>query len=179
MDRDGVINYDYGYVFQHKDFHFRDKIFELVQYANKRKYSVIIVTNQSGIGRGYYAEDDFEELNNWMLEKFSEHQCKIDAVYYCPDHPVHGIGKYKRDSDYRKPKPGMINRAIKDYNISATESILIGDKMSDIEAGFSAKISKLYLFDPDYENSRKSLVSDIEHTLICSLSNVFSKFGVG
>ena len=137
LDRDGVINNDYGYVFKKEDFHFTKDIFQLVKIANNNNFKVIIVTNQAGIGRGFYSESDFLILNNWMINKFKEKEAFIDKVYFSPYHPTHGIGAYKKDDFSRKPNPGMLMQARKELDINFSNSILIGDKISDIEAGMA------------------------------------------
>lgn len=98
LDRDGVINVDYGYVYRCENFHFIDGIFELVAAANELDFLVVVVTNQAGIGRGYYSEDNFQVLTRWMKDQFSLKNSKIHAVCFCPDYPVHGVGKYLRES---------------------------------------------------------------------------------
>ena len=148
LDRDGVINVDHAYVHHPKDFQFIEGIFELVAAANKAGYLVVVVTNQAGIGRGYYTEADFHALTEWMREQFTLHGARIDAVYFCPFHPEHGISRYKRDADCRKPKPGMILQAADEQKIDLSRSLLIGDKMSDIEAGISAGVATNILFNP-------------------------------
>ena len=138
LDRDGVINIDLGYVHKPDNFHFIDGIFDLVNAANQKGYLVIIVTNQAGIGRGYYSEKEFNLLTDWMRNKFKINYGRIDAVYFCPFHPEYGIGSYKKESNYRKPAPGMFLKARNDFDIDFTKSILIGDKISDIKAGIEA-----------------------------------------
>ena len=143
LDRDGVINIDKGYVFRRTDFEFIDGIFELVLAANSAGYLVIIVTNQSGIGRGYYTETDFQALTVWMLNKFQVRGLLIADVYFCPYHPVHGKGKYKIESYERKPAPGMIIKAANAHSIDLEKSIMVGDKLSDMIAGKNANIGRL------------------------------------
>tara|TARA_Y100000739_G_C20517933_1_gene422692 strand:+ start:398 stop:931 length:534 start_codon:yes stop_codon:yes gene_type:complete len=147
LDRDGVINFDFGYVSSIERFAFKPDIFDLISKANRLTYKVIIITNQAGIGRGLYSEDDFKSLNNWMLNKLKENMCFIDDVYYCPYHPTKGIGGYLRNSYDRKPKPGMIIKAAHKHKINLKKSILIGDKNTDIKAGISAGINDLYLIN--------------------------------
>jgi D-glycero-D-manno-heptose 1,7-bisphosphate phosphatase len=151
LDRDGVINVDHAYVFRKEDFQFNEGIFELCWEAKSRGYSIVVVTNQAGIARGYYSEDDFQKLTDWMTGVFDAKRCQIDAVYFCPYHPEHGVGVYKRDSNLRKPKPGMILRAAIDLNIDLGESLLIGDKLTDIQAGLTAGIKKNLLFIPSHD----------------------------
>lgn len=140
LDRDGVINIDHGYVHRREDFHFIHGIFELILEANRLGYLVVVVTNQAGIGRGYYTEDDFHALTNWMREVFDQRGAHIDAVYFCPDHPEHGIGKYRRESSFRKPNPGMMIQASQDLDIDLSKSLMVGDKVSDMQAARAAGI---------------------------------------
>ena len=116
LDRDGVINKDFGYVYKKEDFIFMKGIFNLIKVANKNGYLVIIVTNQSGIGRGMFDEEDFLNLMQWVRNEFKNQDCYIDGVYYCPYHPQAIIPKYRKVSDLRKPNPGMIIKAIQDIN---------------------------------------------------------------
>ena len=143
LDRDGVINIDSGYVYRIAEVEFVDGIFELVAAAKHAGYLVVIVTNQSGIGRGYYNEADFHALMNWMQARFVERGGQIDAVYFCPYHPEHGIGTYRRDSDCRKPAPGMLLQAQRELDVNLAFSIFIGDMPSDMAAGFAAGVGLL------------------------------------
>jgi len=158
LDRDGVINEDKGYVCRQEDIVFVDGVFDLVATAKRRGYLVLVVTNQAGIGRGYYSVNDFNLLMEWVAERFSEKSGALDGIYFCPDHPVHGIGVYKRNSLCRKPAPGMLLSAIQDWNIDAGNSVLIGDRMSDIQAGIAAGVGVSLLFKPGYgENYRPAI----------------------
>lgn len=145
LDRDGVINVEKNYVHKIEDFEFIDGIFELTKYFQDNGYLIIVITNQAGIGRGYYTDEDFHKLNDWMIDQFKQKGILITEVYYCPFHPTHGIGEYKKDSFDRKPNPGMILKAARKYNINLSESILIGDKEGDILAGNNAGIESNYL----------------------------------
>lgn len=148
LDRDGVINVDYGYVSLPEQIEFIDGIFELCRHAKTLGYLLIVITNQAGIGRGFYTEADFHQLTHWMRGMFEREGCAIDAVYFCPTHPVHGVGDYRRESSRRKPNPGMILEALEEFKIDATQSILVGDKLSDIESGRAAGIACNVLFSP-------------------------------
>lgn len=145
LDRDGVINQDHGHVGKIEDFHFIDGIFELCQKAQKAGYLIIVVTNQAGIAKGYYSEEEFLELTKWMENEFLKKGIKITKTYYCPYHIDAIIEKYKQDSYDRKPNPGMLLRAIKEFNIDPEESIMIGDKESDMEAAKSSNVRKCFL----------------------------------
>ncbi len=151
LDRDGVINVDHAYVHTKESFDFIDGIFELVRQARELDYLVIVVTNQAGIGRGYYSEDDFLVLTDWMKAEFVARGTFIDGVYYCPSHPVHGVGKYLTDSSMRKPAPGMLLKARDEFEIDMANSIMVGDKRTDMEAGEAAKVGRLLWLNPDGE----------------------------
>jgi D-glycero-D-manno-heptose 1,7-bisphosphate phosphatase len=153
LDRDGVINLDHAYVHKPDNFEFVDGIFDLCRFAKRHGYLIFVVTNQAGIGRGYYTERDFWSLTEWMMEKFREKGCAIDKVYFCPSHPEHGIGKYKTESTFRKPGPGMILQARDEFNVDLGRSILVGDKESDISAGITAGIQTNVLFLPEETES--------------------------
>lgn len=146
LDRDGVINIDHAYVYKQQDFQFVNGIFELCQSAKTLGYLIFVVTNQAGIGRGFYSEQDFAQLSAWMCQVFNEHNASIDKVYFCPHHPEYGLGQYRIDSPMRKPNPGMILAAQHEFNVDLAMSLLIGDKESDIEAGINAGVGCNLLF---------------------------------
>ncbi len=128
FDRDGVVNRDFGYVYQQEDFIFMDGIFELLDFFKKQNYLLILVTNQSGIGMGYYTEEDFLTLNEFMQNEIKKKLgFNFDRIYFCPHHP-------DDNCLCRKPKPGMIQKATKDYKINLAQSILIGDRIRDVQA---------------------------------------------
>jgi D-glycero-D-manno-heptose 1,7-bisphosphate phosphatase len=140
LDRDGVINHDAGYTSSIEKFQFIDGIFDLCRTAKQLGYLIIVVTNQAGIGRGYYSEADFLKLTEWICEHFKAEGAPITEVFYCPYHPEHGVGEYKKDSYDRKPNPGMILRAAEKYKIDLPQSIMIGDKDSDMQAASKAGV---------------------------------------
>ncbi|MEA3330240.1 MAG: D-glycero-beta-D-manno-heptose 1,7-bisphosphate 7-phosphatase [Campylobacterota bacterium] len=142
LDRDGVVNIEKDYLYKIKDFEFIDGIFELCKYYQNIGYDIFIVTNQSGIARGYYSEDDFSILNSWMRNEFLKNSIEIKKVYYCPHHP-----DISGECSCRKPHAGMLLEAKKDFNIDLENSILVGDKERDIEAGLNAGLKETYLFD--------------------------------
>jgi D-glycero-D-manno-heptose 1,7-bisphosphate phosphatase len=145
LDRDGVINEDRHYVHRIEDFHFIDGIFDICRAAIDAGLAIIVVTNQAGIGRGLFTEQQFHVLTDWMNARFADQGVTIDQVYYCPHHPIYGTGHYKLDCLCRKPKPGMILRARDDHGISLRNSILIGDKEWDIVAAKAAGIGTTVL----------------------------------
>ncbi|MDR1008392.1 MAG: D-glycero-beta-D-manno-heptose 1,7-bisphosphate 7-phosphatase [Campylobacteraceae bacterium] len=136
LDRDGVVNVDKGYVYKKKDFIFTDGIFEVLRHFQRCDYLLFIVTNQSGIARGYYSENDFLSLSRYMLKEFNDNGITITKIYYCPHSP-------EANCECRKPKPKMLLDAQKEFDINMSVSWLIGDKISDIEAGLRAGVQNL------------------------------------
>lgn len=145
LDRDGVINIDGDYVSTVEDFQFLDGVFDSCRIILSQGYKIILITNQSGIGRGFYTEEQFFELTHWMLHKFKEERIDVTDVYFCPHHPTDAAEPYKVDCDCRKPKPGMILQAKGEHNIDLTQSVLVGDRLSDIASGQSAGVGFMYL----------------------------------
>ena len=139
LDRDGTLNIDYGYVHKIDNFKFIDGAIDALRELKKMGYMLVLVTNQSGIARGYFSEEQFLQLTEWMDWSLAEQDVDLDGIYYCPHHPE-GKGEYKEDCDCRKPKPGMLLQAIKELKIDPTQSIMVGDKVEDIKAGISAKV---------------------------------------
>lgn len=140
LDRDGVINVDHGYVYRPENFEFVEGIFSLCEAAQRLDYLLVVVTNQAGIARGYYSEAEFFELMGWVDRQFIQRGITLSAVYHCPYHPIHGIGPYKRESEDRKPRPGMLLRAALDLNLDLGNSVMIGDQLTDIEAAALAGV---------------------------------------
>jgi D-glycero-D-manno-heptose 1,7-bisphosphate phosphatase len=145
LDRDGVINVDHGYVSQVDDFEFIDGVIEACKKIKDKGYLLVVITNQSGIARGYFSEEQFHSLTEWMDWSLADRGVDLDGIYYCPHHAQKGVGEYKVDCDCRKPKPGMLLSAIHDLNIDASNSILVGDKVSDLQAGIAAGVKNNYL----------------------------------
>lgn len=170
LDRDGVINVDHGYVHHWDHFEFVDGIFELSRAAATNGYRLIVITNQAGIGRGYYSEYQFHRLTTWMCNKFSKEGAPIDRVYFSPFHPTKGVGIYKKDDISRKPRPGMILSAQRDFDLDLANSILIGDKATDIQAGIAADVGTNLLFSKrpyDGLNSHPSkVIASLSEALI-------------
>lgn len=140
LDRDGVINVDSGYVHKIEDFQFLDGIFDICRLACAKGYIIVVITNQAGIGRGYYNVSDFNTLTKWMCKKFAAENISISKVYFSPCHPKHGLGHYKKNDYLRKPNPGMIVKAVEEFDLNLEASVLIGDKITDIKAGTSAGV---------------------------------------
>ena len=152
LDRDGVINTDHGYVGTRREFEYVDGIFDHCRYATDLGFLLFVVTNQAGIARGYYTERDFLSLTEWMCTTFREHGAPITKVYFCPFHPEHGVGEYKRESKLRKPGPGMILQAQTEFDIDLTRSVLVGDRETDIGAGVAAGVGCNLLYCPESQS---------------------------
>lgn len=140
FDRDGVLNENLGYVHRPEDFRWTRDAIPAVRWCNARGHLAIVVTNQSGIARGYYDEAAFHSLTHWMQTALRQDGAHLDGVYYCPHHPSIGDGPFTRDCLCRKPRGGMLRQAIQDYGIDASHSLLIGDTPSDMAAAADAGI---------------------------------------
>ena len=145
LDRDGVINREVGYLVRKEDVQFVDGIFSLCKTAQQLGYRLVVVTNQAGIARGLYTEHDYQTLMLWMSEQFRAEGIVFDGVYHCPYHPEHGLGEYKREHEDRKPGAGMLRRAARDLHISLSESVMVGDRCTDIAAAAEGSLSHAFL----------------------------------
>lgn len=145
FDRDGVLNHDTGYIFEPSKLKWIDGAREAVKAVNDAGYFAFVVSNQSGVARGLYDESDVQALHRWMADEMAMMGAHIDAFEYCPDHPEGTVEQYRRVSDRRKPAPGMITDLLGRFPVNADDSILIGDKVSDLEAARAASL-RGYLF---------------------------------
>lgn len=169
IDRDGVINRERNYVHRIGDFEFLPGIFTSLKKFNSLGYLIIIITNQAGIGRGIYTVEDYNKLTSWMLDEFENNGVEITDVYFDPYHPEHGVGKYKKESFDRKPNPGMILKASEKHAINLEKSVLIGDKLSDIQAGLNAGVGKLFMVSTGHK------IEDVVVPAECKLVNSIEK----
>ena len=145
FDRDGVLNVDVNYLYKIEDFCWIAGAKEAIKYYNMKGYYVFVVTNQSDVARGYYSEDDVTKLHNWMQTQLSQVGAHIDEFSHCPHHPDGIVEKYKLACECRKPQPGLLQNALNKWSVDKENSLLIGDKLSDIQAAEAAGI-KGYLF---------------------------------
>ena len=144
LDRDGVLNEDHGYVHRWVDFSWIAGAREAVAAFNRAGWLVVVVTNQSGVGRGYYTEAEMHALHAQMAEELAAAGARVDAFYFCPHHPEAAEEIYRHpDPPDRKPNPGMILRALAEWPIDRERSVLVGDKASDIEAADRAGVRAL------------------------------------
>ncbi|WP_051978622.1 D-glycero-alpha-D-manno-heptose-1,7-bisphosphate 7-phosphatase [Edaphobacter aggregans] len=145
LDRDGVVNVEVGYLHRVEDVRFVPGIFSLCRTAMGLGYRLVVVTNQAGIARGFYTEADFEALMVWMRGALRVEGVELDAVYHCPYHPEHGVGEYRREHEDRKPGTGMLRRAAREFGVSLADSVMVGDRCSDIAAANSAGLREAFL----------------------------------
>lgn len=145
LDRDGIINEEVGYLHRVEDVRWVEGIFPLATTATQLGYRLVVVTNQAGIGRGLYTEDQYQALMQWMRGEFVGAGAELAGVYHCPYHPEHGEGEYRREHEDRKPSPGMLRRAARDLALDLTQSVMVGDRCTDIGAANAAGVRQAFL----------------------------------
>jgi len=138
LDRDGVICEDVHYMKDPSQFKLLPKVGDAIRLLNEKNWKVIVVTNQSGIARGYLTLEDLQRIHQKMITELHKLGAFLDAIYFCPHHPTVGLRPYRKECNCRKPKPGMLFQAAKDFNINLKRSFMIGDKTIDIQAGKEA-----------------------------------------
>ena len=138
LDRDGTIIEDVGYLDDCSRIKFLPGAVEFIRLLNKSGYKVIVVTNQAGVAKGYFSEEKLQEINARLLAIISGLGAHINKIYYCPHHIEGTVEEYKKECSWRKPNPGMIKEAAREYDLDMANSFMIGDKISDIEAGYRA-----------------------------------------
>jgi rfaE bifunctional protein nucleotidyltransferase chain/domain len=153
LDRDGVINKDKAYVYRWEDFEFVPGAIEGMRHLQQAGYALVVVTNQSGLARGYYTEDQYQTLTTRLRQELATQGVTLDGVYHCPHHPLGSVADLATDCNCRKPAPGMILRAAQELKLSLPESLLIGDKSGDIQAARAAGVGRAYLVDSDNPES--------------------------
>jgi len=165
LDRDGVINKEVGYLHKISDFKFINGVFDSCNFFFSLGFKLIVITNQSGIARGIYKEEDFYKVNNWMINKFQEKGISILDVLYCPHGPNEGC-------ECRKPKPGLFLNAKKKYDINMKKSWMIGDKETDIEAANNAGITQTILVRSGHEIDEINTISTFTIDSILNAKNI-------
>jgi D-glycero-D-manno-heptose 1,7-bisphosphate phosphatase len=157
LDRDGVVNVEKEYLYKVEDFELIDGIVDVCLKYQNQGYVIIIVTNQSGISRGYYSEEDFDRLSMWMVEYLAAFGVKIAHIYHCPHHEsINGA------CECRKPNPGMLLQAQREFDLDMESSVMIGDNERDIEAAIAAGVKVSYLLS---QSAQPTKATKIIHTL--------------
>ena len=147
LDREGVINVDTGYVYLVDDFKFIDGVIDALLKLKQKGYLLVVVTNQSGIARGMFTEEQFMSLTEWMDWSLADRGVDLDGIYFCPHHPSEGSDQYRKSCTCRKPGPDMILDAVKHLDIDLTRSYMVGDKPSDMKAAINAGVAHKILVE--------------------------------
>lgn len=145
LDRDGTVNEEVQYLSDLTKFKLLPKVARAIKLLNNRGFKVIVITNQAGVARGYFGEDKVGEIHQEMKRQLREKGAYLDGVYYCPHHPTEGMGKYKKNCRFRKPNPGMLEKAAKDFDLDLNKSYVIGDQLTDIKLGNNAGCETILL----------------------------------
>ena len=167
LDRDGVINVDTGYVYEVDDFQFIDGVIDALLKLKQKGYLLVVVTNQSGIARGYFTEDQFMNLTEWMDWSLADRDVELDGTYYCPHHPQGTVEEYRQVCDCRKPHPGMFISARDFLHIDMAASYMVGDKIEDMQAAAAANVGTKVLVrtgkpvTPEAENAADLVINSL------------------
>ena len=156
LDRDGVLNKDLGYLSSIKEFKIYPFTGKAIKLLNDQGYLVILITNQSGIGRGLITLEELNSIHGYLKKIIKKNKAIIDDIYFCPFHPTHGVGKYRKETQDRKPGSGMIKKAIKKWKIDNNTSFMIGDKKKDLLCAQGAGV-KFY-----YKSKKKNLYTQLK-----------------
>ncbi|MGY3861118.1 D-glycero-beta-D-manno-heptose 1,7-bisphosphate 7-phosphatase [Aeromonas lacus] len=170
LDRDGVINKEVNYLHNICDFEFTENCIDGLKEIRNLGYEIVIITNQAGIARGYYSEQQYQKLTNWYRTRLKEEGVDILDIFHCPHHPEGRVESLSRECNCRKPSPGMIEQACAKYPIDLMSSILVGDKNSDMYAAIRAGIPLFFLVQTGYEVKKPVDTAVVSETLL-SVSN--------
>jgi len=160
IDRDGTINVNFGYISNPDDFKIYPGVKEGIRLLKEKGFKIVVITNQSGIARGYFSEETLEKIHEKMKSEISQEEDIIDAIYYCPHHP-------DEKCNCRKPNPGLIEKARKDLDIDTKKSFIIGDRMLDVEAGFKTHCKTVLVPENKEKVNIEMQESEIEPDYVC------------
>jgi len=146
IDRDGTISEEVGYINHPSRFRLFPYSAQAIKMLNENEWLVIVVTNQAGVARGYFTEDLIRQVHQTMAEDLKRENAHLDAIFYCAHHPTVGEPPYRTDCDCRKPKPGLIKRAVTELEIDLAQSWMIGDRYSDVELARNAGVKSAFIF---------------------------------
>lgn len=145
LDRDGVVNREVGYLHRWEDFEFLPGVLGAMRRLHAAGYALVIVTNQSGIARGYYTEADYQALTAQLRNALAAAGCPAAGIYHCPHHPAGTVAAYARECDCRKPRPGLLLQAARELQLDLPASLMVGDKLADAQAGRAAGVGRVCL----------------------------------
>ena len=163
LDRDGTIVEDVGYLHELDKVKFLPGASKAIKLINESGFKVIIITNQAGVARGYFTEEAVKEINKYIQETLAREEAFIDMIYFCPHHVEGIIEEYRKDCYCRKPNPGMIEKATREFSLDLKNSFVIGDKISDIEAGHRAGCRTILLTGEDHSHNEKEGTTISDH----------------
>ena len=161
LDRDGTIIQDRHYLRDVAEVAFEDRVVPALHMLVEADYKIIIVTNQSGIGRGIISIPEYQAVEQHLNQRLLDNEIPIAATYYCPNHPTEGKGEYQQDCGFRKPKPGMIFKGLEQFQLDPDQCFMVGDKLVDVAAGQNAKLKKSILVRTGYGAEQSKTTSDI------------------
>jgi len=160
IDRDGTINVNVEYLDNPENFQMYPGVGEGIKTLKDHGFQIIVITNQSGIARGYFNKETLDKIHERMKKELSEHETSVDAIYYCPHHP-------DEKCNCRKPNTGLFDQAVKDYNIDVTESFIIGDRMLDVEAGHKVGLKTLLVPEDKRKVEEEMKQSNVKPDFYC------------
>jgi len=164
LDRDGTIIEDSGYISRPDQIKFIPGSIEAIKMLKEAGFKVFVITNQSGVARGYFSEDMLQTIDKVMHRHILNGGTHLDGIYYCPHHPEHGVYPYKQECDCRKPQTGLIKKAVKEHNVDLAQSYMIGDHSCDMEAGANAGLKTLFLLTGHGEKEQTKVKHKPIHT---------------
>lgn len=162
LDKDGTINEDLGYLDHPDKIKLLPRSAEAIKLLNEAGYKVLVISNQAGVARGIVTEDMVQSIDKRLHKEVLKGGGYLDGIYYCPHHPEHGLYPYRSDCECRKPKNGLLKRASKEHNIDISASYMIGDKVTDIEAGNSLKARTILVLTGKGKEESKKILSDVQ-----------------
>lgn len=166
LDRDGTISEEVGYINHPSRLQVYPWAFQAIRLLNEKGLRVVVVTNQAGVARGYFKEELVLEVNRRLRDELVRGGASVDAIYYCPHHPSAGDPPYRQDCDCRKPKTGMLQRAVDEFGIELSRSFVVGDRYGDIELAYNAGAHSIFLLSGyglgEYEYQRQNWHSQPE-----------------
>lgn len=178
LDRDGTINQERNYLCKIEEFELISGVPQALKVLQDAGFLLVVVSNQSGVARGYFSLQDVQHLNVYMSRQLAQHGVCLDGIYICPHHPTAGIGELRQDCNCRKGKPGMLLQAARDLNIDLPNSYMIGDKGSDVEAGVAAGCVSLLVrtgYGVAQQLSESSQCSGVFDSLAQSVEYILSR----